>query len=347
MEMTCRIIGAAQRRLEVSDSSHIGECRRQAKRLAEGYEFDATATGRIGIIATELANNLVRHGAGGEVLLQVLDDGAAPEMELMAIDRGDGMAEIHECMRDGYSTAGTAGTGLGAVSRLSNTFDVFSAVGQGTVVMARVARESGSAASALARVESRLEFGAICIAVSGEVECGDTWRIADGGVTVSMLVADGLGHGPLAARASMAAAEVFSERPFDEPSRAMQNMHRALAGGRGAAAACALLRAEDSKVDYAGVGNICGTVVAGGRSRGMVSHNGTLGVQLMRTQQFIYDWPVDGRVIMHSDGLSARWSLADYPGLHGRHAAVIAAVLYRDFARRRDDATVLVARLRP
>ena len=346
MEMTCRVIAAAQTRLEVGDSSHIGECRRQAKRLAGRYEFDETAMGRIGIIATELAANLVRHGAGGEMLLQVLDDGAAPEMELLAIDRGAGMADIHECMRDGYSTTGTAGTGLGAVSRLSSTFDVFSALGQGTVVMARVAGGSGAARIVPDSVKSPLEFGAICIAVSGEVECGDTWRIADGGVTVGMLVADGLGHGPLAARASQAAAGVFGERPFDEPSVAMQNMHRALAGGRGAAAACAVLHAGDSKVDYAGVGNICGTVVAGARARGMVSHNGTLGVQLMRTQQFSYDWPIDSRVIMHSDGLSARWSLADYPGLQGRHAAIIAAVLYRDFARRRDDATVLVARHR-
>jgi anti-sigma regulatory factor (Ser/Thr protein kinase) len=339
MEMTGRIIAAAQTRLRVADPSHIGECRREAKRLAEGFEFDEAGMGRIAIIATELAANLVRHGGGGEMLLQVLDDVGRPEMELLAIDRGCGMADVHECMRDGYSTAGTAGTGLGAVSRLSNNFDVFSIVGQGTVVMARVAQQPETARCA----RSFLEFGAICVPVSGEVECGDTWRIADGGATVSMLVVDGLGHGPLAARASLAAADVFGERPFDEPSLAMRNMHSALAGGRGAAAACALLHAGDSKVDYAGVGNICGTVVADERSRGMVSHNGTLGVQLMRTQQFRYDWPIDSRVIMHSDGLSARWSLADYPGLQGRHCGVIAAVLYRDFARRRDDATVLVA----
>jgi hypothetical protein len=47
---------------------------------------------------------------------------------------------------------------------------------------------------------------------------------------------------------------------------------------------------------------------------------------------------------MHSDGLSAHWSLDSYPGLRARHPALIAATLYRDLARERDDVTVLVAR---
>ena len=123
----------------------------------------------------------------------------------------------------------------------------------------------------------------------------------------------------------------------------MNSLHQALSGGRGAAAACARLRTADLQVDYAGVGNICGTVATRERSRGMVSHNGTLGVQLLRSQQFEYEWALDSRVVMHSDGVSARWALAAYPGLFGRHPAVVAGVLYRDFSRKRDDATVLVA----
>jgi hypothetical protein len=74
----------------------------------------------------------------------------------------------------------------------------------------------------------------------------------------------------------------------------------------------------------------------------MVSHNGTLGVQLLRTQQFEYDWQPGSRIVMHSDGLSGRWSIDSYPGLNLKHPAVIAGVLYRDFVRRRDDATIVV-----
>jgi anti-sigma regulatory factor (Ser/Thr protein kinase) len=336
--MTVRVFAGSQLRVTVSDESHIGECRRIAKRLADGYQFDEVSAGRISIIATELATNIVRHAGRGEILIQVLDDGMTPELELLAIDQGPGMGDVDACMRDGYSTGGTAGHGLGAVSRLSTTFDLFSAAGQGTVVLSRTERKVD-----LPRRESPLELGAISIAVAGEIECGDTWRVADEGSLVSILVADGLGHGPLAARASQGAAAVFTLRPFDDPSISMQNFHRALSGTRGAAAACARLHAAELRVDYAGVGNIAGTVVTQERSRGMVSHNGTLGLQLLRTQQFEYEWPLGSRVVMHSDGLSARWSLATYPGLHLRHSAVVAAVLYRDFARRRDDVTVVVA----
>jgi anti-sigma regulatory factor (Ser/Thr protein kinase) len=336
-----RVISGSQIRISLSDDSGIGECRRNARQLAEGYEFDEVSSGRISIIATELATNIVRHAGRGEVLLQVLDDGVTPELEVLAIDQGPGMHDVDECLRDGYSTAGTAGQGLGAVSRLSSTFDLFSVTGQGTVVLSRTARKHDLARPAPHR--SLLEVGAISLAVAGEIECGDTWRVAEGDSMVSILVADGLGHGPLAATASKAAAAAFTLRPFEEPSVSMQNFHRVLSGSRGAAAACARLNVAGMTVDYAGVGNISGSVVTRDRSRGMVSHNGTLGVQLLRTQQFDYEWPLGSRVVMHSDGLSARWSVPAYPGLHLRHSAVVAAVLYRDFVRRRDDATVVVA----
>jgi len=162
-----------------------------------------------------------------------------------------------------------------------------------------------------------------------------------------MLMADGLGHGPLAAAAAKAAVSAFILKPLDPPASIMTSLHRAASGTRGVAAACALLHPDEATVDYAGVGNICGSVVTEGRQRGMVSHNGTLGMQLLRTQQFEYQWPIDSLVVLHSDGLSARWNMELYPGLIQRHAAIIAGILYRDFARERDDATVIVARRRP
>ena len=157
------------------------------------------------------------------------------------------------------------------------------------------------------------------------------------------MVADGLGHGPLAAAASRAAAAAFSERPFEAPAQSMQRLHGALSGSRGAAVACAVIDPDKAKVVYSGVGNIAGSIVCGERSKGMVSHNGILGVQLLRTHQFEYDYDRVSRVVMHSDGMSARWSMGAYPGLSTHHAAVICAVLYRDHARARDDVTVVVS----
>jgi anti-sigma regulatory factor (Ser/Thr protein kinase) len=344
--MTSRrlIGGGSSTRIEVREQSDIGECRRSAQRLATAHGLDEEAVGKAGIVATELASNVLRHGGGGEMLLQVLDDGVAPQLEMLAIDAGKGMRDVEQCMRDGFSTAGTPGTGLGAVSRLSASFDLFSQPDWGTVVLSRLGRRQDSRP---ARSAGSMEFGAVCLALAGEVECGDTWRIADEGSNMALLVVDGLGHGALAATAARAAADLFGSRPFDPPSETMQNLHRGLTGGRGAVAACALLYAPQSRVEYAGVGNISGCIVRRDGSQGMVSYNGSLGVLTSRTRQFTYDWPADSLVVMHSDGLSARWDLAAHPRLFTQHAGVIAAVLYREAARKRDDATVLVVRYRP
>lgn len=331
----------SQSRLPVEDSSHVGECRRLAQRLAETCDLDATLVGRVGIVATELANNLIKHAGRGELLIQALDDNTVPTLEIVAIDRGPGM-HIDTCMRDGYSTGGTAGTGLGAVLRMSTLFDAYSLVDQGTVVVSRVSRAIPSGSADSTALSKAPEFGAVCLALAGEIECGDIWRIAHHGEESVIMVADGLGHGPLAASASRALAAAFAERPFDLPSQCMQRFHEVLGGSRGAAAACAMIDRTQGKVLYAGVGNISGTVVSGDRSKGMVSHNGTLGAHLPRKQQFEYDYHPGSRVVMHSDGMSARWSLSEYPGLLTHHAAVIAAVLYRDHGRTRDDITVVV-----
>jgi anti-sigma regulatory factor (Ser/Thr protein kinase) len=329
-----------QERVAVSDQSSIGECRRNAKRIAEGYGFDEASVGRVCIVATEIATNIVRHAGSGCVLLQMLDDGIRPELEILGIDRGPGMNNVDQCMRDGFSTAGTAGQGLGAVSRLSTTFDLFSQPEQGTVVLSRTAGKTST--PLVPAPHAGLQFGAICLAVAGEIECGDCWRVAESATRIGMLVIDGLGHGPLAASAANGAAASFKPKPLDEPQSLMQTFHRALSGTRGAAAASALLDTEKRRVAFAGVGNISGAVVTTERSRGMVSHNGILGVKLLRTQQFEYDWPVGSHVVMHSDGMSARWDLKSYPGLMQRHPAIIAGVLFRDFARSRDDVSVLV-----
>jgi anti-sigma regulatory factor (Ser/Thr protein kinase) len=344
--MTGRIIaGASPVRLDVREQSHVGECRRSAKLLAETCGFDEEGVGKICIVATELATNVVRHGGGGEMLQQVLDDGAALQLEIIAIDAGRGMRNVEECLRDGYSTGGTPGTGLGAVSRLSTAFDIYSAPDRGAIVMSRIARRADPLEGPAPA--SALEFGAVCRALAGEIECGDTWRIAEDGSSAAMLVVDGLGHGSFAAAAARTAAQVFAAKPFDEPAAAMQSLHRGLLGSRGAVAACAQLNISEARVDYAGVGNIYGAIVGKEGSRGMVSYNGTLGGQCSRTRQFTYPWPEGSLVVVHSDGLSARWDLADHPGLINQHAAVIAAALYRESARKGDDATVLVARRRP
>jgi hypothetical protein len=158
------------------------------------------------------------------------------------------------------------------------------------------------------------------------------------------MVADGLGHGPSAAEASRAVAAVFDRNPAAAPAQFLQQAHAEVGGTRGAAVAALTLDLDNGAVRFAGVGNIAGSLLVEGAGKGLFSHNGTLGGQVRKFQEFEYAWPPGGLLVLHSDGIQSRWSLADYPGLAQRDPAIIAALLARDFRRGHDDVTVLVAR---
>jgi len=318
-----------QRQHFIDDASAIGEARRDAQRLAREAGLDETASGRLGIVVTELATNLHRHATNGQLLLQPIATDSGMQIEALALDHGPGMADIDQCVRDGYSSGGTSGTGLGAVRRLSAEFDVHSVPGTGTAILSRI----GPGRSA--------RFGAICTAVRGEVVSGDGWRMACDAGDLSLVLFDGLGHGISAADAALAGCAAFLAGPFDAPAVQISRAHDRLAGTRGAAGAC-LRRWPDGRLSFAGVGNISARACAPGRSVGLVSHNGTLGLQMRRVQQFEYPPQPDALLILHSDGLTARWELAEFDGLSTHHPALVAAVLYRRHHRARDDATIVV-----
>jgi anti-sigma regulatory factor (Ser/Thr protein kinase) len=318
---------AAQQRFVIDDSSKIGEARRAAQTLAN-YELDAETAGKVAIVASELATNLHRHAGSGEILLQTLGAEESAVVELIALDRGPGMTDVSRCMTDGFSTGGTSGTGLGAVRRLAHDFDIHSVPGEGTIVMARFGRGGGT------------RYGAVCLAIEGEIECGDAWSIRESPEGLSIFVVDGLGHGTFAAEAAMAGVGAFAANPFSAPREVLTRANAAMSGTRGGAAACALIVGD--KVSYSGVGNIAAALVGDGKSQGLVSHNGTLGIHKRPCQQFEYRRAPGSVLAMHSDGISARWDIKSRGDLLSRHPAIVAATIYRDHGRGRDDATVVV-----
>lgn len=324
--------------IPVTDSSQIGDARRSAVRTAELAGFSATDAGKVAIIATEMATNLVRHASDGELLIQIIQTGSSQIVEMLSIDSGPGMADVTRCLQDGYSTGGTAGNGLGAIRRLSSEFDIFSIAAAGTVVLSHV-QESGEQV-----VRDPFVVGAVSKPLAGETACGDAWKCSRSGSVFKLMVADGLGHGPLAEIAASAAVQVFDSRPDVEPASFLELANRALSGTRGAAIACANLDLQTGQLKYGGIGNISGILVSDGGNQGLVSNNGIVGTQHPKRQQFAYTCPDNGLLIMHSDGIRTRWTLDDYPGLSMRHPAVIAGVLSRDYRRERDDATIVVVR---
>lgn len=325
--------------IAVTESSQALGAKVQARQLAEQIGFDDTDAHRAGLVVTEMATNLVKHApSGGEILIRRAGfDGI--ELEILAIDRGPGIGDLSISFSDGYSTAGSPGTGLGAIRRLSDEFDVFSKRPGGTVLFSRLRARTSRRVPA-----EGFDVGLVAVAKAGEEISGDGWYVAGGPAAMTMLLADGLGHGIGAADAANAAVAAFLRYTNAPPSEALEAVHDAVSHTRGAAAAIVSMTRSPGLVKYAGVGNISGSITINGTIRHAVSHNGTLGHEARIFREYSYPWEKDAIFVMHSDGLSSHWSLDAYPGLRTRHPSVIAAVLYRDFSRQRDDVTVLVAK---
>lgn len=327
--------------IPILEDSQPGEARRIAARMAAvDLQFDEETVGRVSIVATELARNLHKHAQNGELLLSSVNDSGAQAMELVAIDSGPGMVDVEKCMRDGYSTSGTPGHGLGAISRLSNYVDIYSVPKQGTVLMSRVHGKRH------APERQRMEYGVVNLAVRGETKCGDGFAVRQQSERCVLMVADGLGHGPDAAKAAEEAIRVLDEHAKESPCEILEVAHSAMRATRGAAVSICEIALSQSEIHYAGVGNVSGSVFIAGTLRSMVSHNGTVGHTLRKCQEFTYPWAPSALLVMYSDGLGTQWDLNKYPGLPERHPTTVAAVIYRDFKRGRDDVTVLVARER-
>jgi anti-sigma regulatory factor (Ser/Thr protein kinase) len=345
--------------LPVVEQSQVAEARRVAVEFARRLLFDDVAQGRAAIVATELATNLIKHGRGGALLVslpsalelapsqtQTTDQA---ELQMISIDRGPGFADFDRALKDGYSTAGSLGRGLGAIVRQSEEYSVYSRQGAGAAIMVRLRSEPNRGRVAALSTEPA-KIGAVCVAMPGEEVCGDDWAAGSIGAIASrqartVMVVDGLGHGPNAAEASTAAVRTFNRHADHSPSRIMEALHTALRPTRGAAASIVQFDPARRVITFCGLGNVAGVIAARqtGASKGMVALSGTVGHVARRIRELEYPYPegVEPLVILHSDGLGTHWSLQAYPGLSMAHPSLIAAVLYRDFARGRDDATVV------
>ena len=324
----------------VSDMTGVSEARRAVARVSEKIRLSETDAGKAALIATELSTNLVKHARGGSLVIGT-NDGRLPGLALMSMDRGRGIDNLNQAMSDGYSTAGSPGNGLGAVERAASSLEIYTHPGLGTVIACTI----GGGAVPAPVTRGAFDIAGICVPKHGETEAGDAWAAhVEPGGPATVIVADGLGHGPDAAVAAIAALRVFRERPTLSLDELFQLAHGALRATRGAAVSIARIDAAGTAVEFGGIGNVAGTIATPSASKKTVSYPGIVGHEMRKVQLFPYAWDASSVLIVHSDGVSTAWQLEKYPGLLQHGAAIIAAVLYRDFCRGRDDATVVVAK---
>lgn len=354
-----------------------------AASLARRIGLGDQRASEVALAVSEAATNLRRHAHDGALLLRVVRTERSAAVEFVCVDNGPGIADVDAVLRDGVSTGGTLGIGLGTVRRLADAFDLYSQPGHGTVLAARfwpresvlrrrpdeepeqgpddpswkrAEAEPGQAASAGTGGEPvvTVPVSGITRPITGEQVCGDAWAAralpdadVDAPPAVLAMLCDGLGHGPAAARASELAVAAFRATDaagVGEPTQVLAQVHRALGGTRGAAVSVVRVDPAARCVVFAGVGNVSGHVVAPGLRRGLVSVPGIVGHQMRTLRAFEAELPPGAAVVLHTDGLTDRWSLDALPGLLSHAPAVVAAVLLREAGVRRDDAGVVVVK---
>lgn len=333
------IRGWTHRQFRLAEPSGVGEVRRHASSLARQMGWSDLDIGRLAIVVTELGSNLHKHAHQGRLLL-----GACPEgslVEVIAIDEGPGIADVTRASQDGFSTGGSPGTGLGAVRRLADEFDIHSTVPGGTVCVARL-RMPG----ATGRASSELRIGAVCLPAPGETECGDGWAAALDEDGVTLLVVDGLGHGPGAAVASRTALDLFAQSPNLPLPTQIEQLHRGLQTTRGAALCCARFEPAADTVRFAGAGNIAGRIISGTHDRSFVTAHGTAGLQVRHPTESSTQRPPHALMVLLSDGIATRWTTDALRPVLTRDPTLMAAMLLRDHSRVRDDATIVVIQQR-
>lgn len=334
----------------IEDPTQVAVARRAALEAARRLDFSEEVISDCEIVAVELANNILQHAgpastAQGRIYIGSTVDGSA--VQIIAIDKGHGIANIRSAMQNGFTTAATPGLGLGSVQRLAAECDIYSSRGKGSVVSAIITPTSheihGSKPAPAATA-------VISTPLPGERVNGDSWSVASAGGRTLILMVDGLGHGLYASEAAALAVSLFDrivgERPEIPLAALIEQMHGPMRATRGAAVLVVAIDPTRRQIECCGVGNIsCALQAPDGRSQSIVSHNGTVGHQMRRIQPFTYVYMTQSLLIMHSDGLAAHWKFAEYADLIRHTPATVAGVLYRDAWRGRDDATILVSRL--
>ncbi len=327
-----------QRRYPITDPSEIAAVRRSACSLANACSFSEVRTGELALVITEAATNILKFAVSGEILIRSVERNEVCGIEILVIDSGPGMTDISHNMSDGNSTAGTYGVGLGTIERLSDEFDIFSGEKNGVVLFSMLWKDRSIPD------DMGWEVGGICLPIATEEISGDAFELRVTESNCTVLMSDGLGHGAAAADASRAAQDVVSSSTEASPTLLLKQCHHALKGTRGAAIAISCIDRNQSELRFAGVGNISVCLFEDQARRHLVSHNGIVGSNLLKIQEFTQPWRANNILISHSDGINTRWDLKQYTGLSGAHPNLIAAVLYRDFSRGRDDVSVVVLR---
>jgi anti-sigma regulatory factor (Ser/Thr protein kinase) len=341
---------------EVREEAHVGAARRGVRRFASRLGFSDDQLSEIEIVVQEMGTNAVRYASGGGCLHWTEAPGEEAGLELFYFDKGPGIHDLERAFRDGVSSGGSLGTGFGAMRRLLDEFDAYSAVKHttrrlssarrttyGTALLGRKWLAADDGERSRARREAR-RVGVWSRPRPGEEMNGDAFHVARHDGETLLAVVDGLGHGRGAHEAARAAVETLEQWQGEPLDEVVLGIHDALRATRGAVMGAVVLDPARGSFTYAGVGNVEVRVLGASDPARPIPTNGTLGARLSQVRVWPHRWDEGTTLVIASDGISATWDANAYPGITTRSPQLLAGVLLRDFARDSDDATVLVYR---
>ncbi len=320
----------------VTDRSELNTLKKLVKALGLEAGLSEHQLGKVDIIIAEITTNCFKHVTGHcEILFRKIKQDQHTGIEVISIDHGPGMQDALHMLQDGISTKDTLGLGMGAIKRQSDQFNVYSRKGWGTLLLSRIFSE---VAQPIANKQATSDFSTLIVPYPGETACGDGifYKVSD--KKHIFLVTDGLGHGPQAQAASQQAGDVFYQSASTDPVQLMKEIHRQLGYTRGAAGMAIVLNTAQQTIDCCGIGNIAMRMVMPEKSKQSISNHGILGHNIpSHLLTAHYDRQDHALLVMHSDGLSSHWSIKEYPELMRREPMLIAAALYKDYKREKDD----------
>jgi len=334
------MVDATHQSYDASDRSYFAIIKKEVHALAVSKNFPERRVAELDIIVAELTSNLHKYANGGELLLGYFENGGQEYIELLSLDNGPGMSDLPRMMTDGYSSSTSMGHGLGSIKRLSDEFDAFSLKGWGTIVLSRVHKSPS-------KIKGRKSFQlkTIVVAKPGETTSGDGYYVKITERHIKLLLADGLGHGAEANLAVNEAVKAFKMCPSDSPVEIIRFLHPFVRKTRGLVGTVAVFDLAAKQFRLAGVGNIAAKLQGPLLAKSHLAYNGIIGHNIPNTMNDqTLRFEDYNQLVLCSDGIRSRWELNRLPGLARTDLSIQAAAIYKDFARRSDDMSVLIAK---
>lgn len=320
--------------IPVIDEASVALVRERVRAEGARIGLGELPTAALVNVASELAHNQRMHARSGVVVVRTARRGDQLGLEVVAADRGQGIADVARALEGRASRTGSLGIGLAAVLELADEVDVDVRLGEGTCVWARKFD---------APAPRRLRVGAFGQSFPGEPCSGDDAAFVRANDTLLVGVADGLGHGEPARQASVRAARVLAGDGDRAPERVLAECDRQLVRTRGAVMAAARLDAA-GQVSVAGVGNVGAHVYGPGRSWRFGGSSYVLGSPGGARRVAIESQSLLARevLVLFTDGIRSRLDLTGQLNLLREHPVVIAQRVVERFARDDDDVLVMV-----